>query len=104
MRFNLQTVHIRGDKIMYDDTYYKFALDIRQRTLSLGQDRLIKQPPPEPIEFDGIEEGEEPPPPEPIEFDDIEHGEDQPPPEPVEFDDIEQGEDWPPPEPIEFEE
>ena len=56
-----------------------------ERTLSLGQDRLIKQPPPEPIEFDGIEQGEEPPPPEPIEFDDIEQGEDWPPPEPIEF-------------------
>ena len=53
--------------------------------LSLGQDRLIKQPPPEPVEFDGVEQGEEQPPPEPIEFDDVEEGEEQPPPEPVEF-------------------
>ena len=75
-----------------------------ERTQSLGQDRLIKQPPPEPIEFDGTEQGEEPSPPEPIEFDGIEQGEEPPPPEPIEFDDIEQGEDWPPPEPIEFEE
>jgi hypothetical protein len=75
-----------------------------ERTLSLGQDRLIKQPPPEPVEFDGVEQGEDQPPPEPIEFEDIEQGENQPPPEPVEFDDFEQGKDRPPPEPIEFEE
>jgi hypothetical protein len=101
MRFNLQTVHIQGDKIMYDDTCYKFALDIRLMNV---RSVLIKQPPPEPIEFDDIEQGEDQPPPEPIEFEDIEQEENQPSPEPVEFDDIEQGEDWPPPEPVEFEE
>ncbi len=74
-----------------------------ERTPSLGQARLIKQPPPEPIEFDGIEQGEDQPPPEPIEFEDIEQEENRPSPEPIEFDDIEQGADQPPPEPVEFE-
>ncbi len=57
----------------------------REEWAILGQDRLIKQPPPEPIEFDDVEQGENQPPPEPIEFDDIEQGDDRPPPEPVEF-------------------
>jgi hypothetical protein len=69
---------------MYDDTYYKFALDIRHMNV---RSVLIKQPPPEPIEFDDIEQGEDQPPPEPIEFEDIEQEENQPSPEPVEFDD-----------------
>jgi hypothetical protein len=34
---------------MYDDTCYKFALDIRLMSV---RSALIKQPPPEPIEFD----------------------------------------------------
>jgi hypothetical protein len=84
MKFNLQTLHIQEDKNMYDDTPNKFDLDVR---LTDARSVLVTQPPPEPIEFD-----------------DIEQGENQPPPEPVEFDDIEQGEDWPPPEPVEFEE
>jgi hypothetical protein len=50
---------------------YLNLLDFSKReemTLSLGPARLIKQPPPEPIEFDDIEQGADQPPPEPVEF------------------------------------